>query len=656
MISLAVIINPVFRKMPVRVLKTFLLVILMMVLPSKMLLAQQTFPVDSGTFEHLFGQKEIKLLEDKKGTLSLQQVMSPEYEKKFQENPAYYPKNYNLHSWYWYKIKIKFGVSVKSEDCLLEFFDQTTDDITAYLPDSTGHYVAKKSGAKYNFQNRLYRHKNFEFRIIDRRKGEYTYYFRLKSVEQINVIIVYRTVAYFIHYALTEYLTYGLFYGMILIFCFHNLLMFIAVKRLQYLFYVLYILSVGFYEMSVDGIAFQYLWPQSPSWNEYAYGIALFLLSVFALEFAKELLQVKTLAKGLYKLINVVLIVRTVYFLYCLFFNKSLFIYKFVDAITLAIAFYTGIKVWSEGFKPARFFVLGYTFLFLGFLVKAATVLGLNLGMVNRVLGHYSLSLSFILEMVFLSFSIGDQVRLLRKDKDAAQEETINQMAINVALKDTINQELEQQVMVRTSEVIQKSDELVKQSHIIEVQNEELLAKNEQLEKQADEIQRMNQLLQKDNIQLKTNIEKVTDARVQSTELSFEEFSAKYPDQETCYQSLSELKWSNGYQCTRCGNTNYCGGRMPYSRRCTKCTYEESALQKTIFHNNRIPINKAFYLVYLMYASKGTISSHQLSEKLGIRQSTCWSYAIRVKKVMNERKRETKKGGPQGWSRLVIEQ
>lgn len=442
---------------------------------------------------------------------------------------------------------------------------------------------------------------------------------------------------------------------MILIFCFHNLLMFIAVKRLQYLFYVLYILSVGFYEMSVDGIAFQYLWPKSPTWNEYAYGIALYFLSVFALEFTKELLQVKTRAHRLYQLINGILIARTLYFLFCLFIHKSFFIYKFVDFITLAICFYTGIRVWSKGFKPARFFVLGYTFLFLGFILKAATVLGLDIGVINRVLGHYSLSLSFVFEMVFLSFSIGDQVRLLRRDKDAAQEETIRQMAVNVELKESINKELEHQVRIRTAEVVQKSEEIIKQSHIIEDQNEELLTINEQLEKQAEEINRMNLLLQKDNIQLKSNIEKETAARALSKELSFEEFSAKYPDQETCYKFLAELKWNNGYECARCKNTNYCAGRMPYSRRCTKCTYEESALQKTIFHNNRIPINKAFYLVYLMYTSKGTISSHQLSEKLEIRQSTCWAYAIRVKKAMNERKKEAKKGGTQGWSRLVLE-
>ena len=398
MVSLVPIMNHLFNKMQVSAVKRLVVIFLMMVLPAKIVLAQKVLQVDSSTAEHLFGQKEIKILEDKNGTFTLDQVRSADYQKRFTENPGYYPQNYHLKSWYWYKVKVHFDGTVKHKGTLIEFFDQTTDDITAYIPDTTGHYVATKSGAKYNFVDRLYRHKNFEFTIPDRREGEYTYYFRLRSVEQVNVIIVFRTLDYFIHYALTEYMTYGLFYGMILIFCFHNLLMFIAVKRLQYLFYVLYILSVGFYEMSVDGIAFQYIWPTWPSWNEYAYGVALFFLSAFALEFTKELLQVKTRAPGLYKLINAVLIIRTVYFAYCLFFNKGLFIYKFVDSITLAIAFYTGITVWSRGFKPARFFVLGYTFLFLGFMMKLATVLGLNIGVVNRVLGHYSLSLSFVLE------------------------------------------------------------------------------------------------------------------------------------------------------------------------------------------------------------------------------------------------------------------
>jgi hypothetical protein len=77
-------------------------------------------------------------------------------------------------------------------------------------------------------------------------------------------------------------------------------------------------------------------------------------------------------------------------------------------------------------------------------------------------------------------------------------------------------------------------------------------------------------------------------------------------------------------------------------------------MHNTIFENNRIPINKAFYIVYLVYSSKGTISSYQLSQKIGIRQSTCWAYAIRIKKVLSEQKRARKKGTQQGWVALVM--
>jgi hypothetical protein len=429
--------------------------------------------------------------------------------------------------------------------------------------------------------------------------------------------------------------------------------MFMAVRKRQYLYYVFYILSVAFYEMSVDGVGFQYLWPNDPALNDYAYGIALYAVSIFALIFTKELLQVKQKAFSLYRLLNAVIFLRTIYFLYCLFADRSLFIYKFVEIVPLSIAFATGIYIYRKGFKPARFFVLAYAVLFTGFVIKAIGALGYA-NFLPAFLSYYSIGFCFIVEMLFLSFAIRDQVRLLRKEKEDARDEIIHQMDINNKLKDSINKELEIQVSIRTKELLKKTEEIQNQSNIIEQQNDLLININQQLEHQSAEINRMNVLLEKDNVKLKTDIDKVTEARALSTELNFEEFSAKYPDQESCYKFLAELKWKNDYTCTRCGHTSYCAGRAPYSRRCTKCSYEESAMHNTIFENNRIPINKAFYLVYLIYSSKGTISSYQLSQKLGIRQSTCWSYAIRIKKAMQEHKTLKKKGDPQGWITLVI--
>lgn len=617
-------------------------------------IAQQPVVINNNTAEYIFKSKEIVGLEDPKGELSFDAISSAAYQNKFKPNVDYYPKNYNRSSTYWYRVKVRFEEDFEKSS-IIEFFDQVTDHIDVYFPDENGKYVHARSGADLTFKERLYRHKNFEFLIKNLKKGEYYYYFKIKSKDRVNVIIVFRTIERFIQYGLTEYLTYGLFYGMIFIFSFHNLLMYLAVRRRQYLYYILYILSVGLYEVSIDGIAFQYFWPQHPIWNEYAYGIALFCISSFALIFTKELLHVKQKAPVFSKMINVVLLLRLLFFLVCLIYNPDWFKYKFIEFIPLSIGFITGIYIlWKKRYRPARFFVVGYSFLFLGFVIKVVHILGYARH-IPGALGFYSLSFGFLFEMVFLSFAIGDQVRILKKKKENAQKQIIKQMQLNAEMKDNLNRELEAKVEKRTIEVKQQAIALQKQNDTIEKQNSELLLKNDLLLQQAEEISRMNVLLENDNINLKTSIEKVTDARVNATELDFDEFSLKYPDKEACYKFLSELKWAGGYTCLKCNHTNYCNGKVPYNRRCTKCAYEESVLHHTIFENNRIPINKAFYLVYLMYSSKGTISSHKLSEKLGIRQSTCWAYASKVKKVMEERKKDLRGVGKLGWAKLVLD-
>ncbi|MEJ5995138.1 7TM diverse intracellular signaling domain-containing protein [Pedobacter sp. Du54] len=617
--------------------------------------AQRPVVIADSVKEHIFKNDEIVCFEDSTNELTFETVRSEAFQNKFIPNIDFYPKNYNRSSAYWYRVKVVYNQNLKS-GALIEFFDQITDHIEAYLPDGKGGYIKSAAGADLNFVNRLYQHKNFEFTINDTKVGEQYYYFRVKSKDLVNVIIVYRSIDRFIGYALSEYLTFGFFYGMIVIFSFHNLLMYIAVKRRQYLFYILYILSVGFYEMSTDGIAFQYLWPNHPVWNEYAYGIALFFLGSFGLIFTKELLHVKLKAPNLDKAINVLLVVRLIFFLVCLFYNNDWFKYKFLEFIPLSLCFFTGIYIWwKKQYGPARFFVLGYFCLYIGFIIKIVHILGWSRMMIGNVLGYYSLSFGFLLEMLFLSFAIGDQVRLLKKKKENARKQIIRQMQVNAELKDKVNRELETKVAERTKEVQQKSEELQQKNITIEDQNEELLSINALLEQQAEEISRMNILLEKDNITLKTNIEKVTNARINATDLDFEEFSQKYPDRDSCYKFLADMKWENGYSCVKCHNLTYCNGKVPFNRRCTKCAYEESVLQRTIFENNRIPINKAFYLVYLMYNHKGAISSHKLSEKLGIRQSTCWTYASKVKKIMEERKKDIKGSGKSGWSKLVLE-
>ena len=596
--------------------------------------------------QHIFTFKEIEVLEDPADQFSFEQINSKAFEHAFKASTSSTPQTKKLHKTYWFRIKIKHNQNAE-KPFLLEFFDQTIDHITAYIPQENQTYHTESLGDVNAFNKRLINHKNFEIPLKNNGNAIKTYYFKIKSSQISDIIIVLRTAEWFISYALDEYFYFGIFYGMILVFSFYNLIMFIAIRQKQYLYYVLYNLSVGFFEMSTDGIAYQYLWPNAPGWNQVAYAFALCATSIFALLFTRELLLVKVKAPTVNRLIIGVIIFRIIFFIYCYWFDQTLFSFKFIEAIPLAVAFFTGIYIYKNGYKPARFFVLGYSFLFTGFMLKFLIMLGiswLNFGIIS----YYSLSFCFIMEMVFLSFAIGDKVRILKLNKDKAQQKIIRQMAVNAKLKDTVNRELESKVQERTRDVFHKS-------LIIESKNQALEEANILLQKQAEEISRMNVLLEHDNEELQTNVEKVTRDRVMNTEVDFDEFSKIYPDKESCYAFLATLKWKNGYHCRKCSNDHYFNGHILNSRRCSKCGYEESVTTFTIFHNTRIPINKAFYMIFLIYSSKGKISSHKLSELLSIRQSTCWTFGSRIKKVMEDRKKTIKKSGRNGWSLLVIE-
>lgn len=625
---------------------TFLCTIVILAFTISGLKAQQIVEVQDSVPQHIFTFKQIEVVEDANGKLTFDEIKSEKFEKKFKASLTSTPQTKELNKTYWFRIKIKKNDLAK-KPFILEFFDQTIDHITAYIPQSNNSFKVEELGDANEFNKRLIHHKNFEIPIENQGNEIQTYYFKIKSTQISDVIIVLRTAEWFISYALDEYFYFGIFYGMILVFSFYNLIMFIAIRQKQYLYYVLYNLSVGFFEMSTDGIAYQYLWPNAPAWNQLAYAFALCATSIFALLFTRELLFVKAKAPKLNKLILGVITFRLAFFIYCYLFDQTLFSYKFIDALPLFVAFFTGIYIYKNGYLPARFFVLGYSFLFAGFTLKFLIMLGigwLNFGAVS----YYSLSFCFVLEMVFLSFAIGDKVRILKMKKDRAQQKIIQQMAVNVKLKDTLNLELESKVEERTREVYHKS-------LIIESKNQALEEVNLLLQQQAEEISRMNVLLEHDNIELQTNVEKVTRDRVMNTEVDFEEFSKIYPDKESCYEFLAELKWANGYHCKKCSNDHYFNGHILHSRRCSKCGYEESVTTYTIFHNMRIPINKAFYMIFLIYSSKGKISSHKLSELLSIRQSTCWTFGARIKKVMEDRKKTLKKSTKNGWSQLVIE-
>lgn len=116
--------------------------------------------------------------------------------------------------------------------------------------------------------------------------------------------------------------------------------------------------------------------------------------------------------------------------------------------------------------------------------------------------------------------------------------------------------------------------------------------------------------------------------------LTIFEFQEQFPNDDSCFEYLAELKWGNGFCCPQCGHTNSCKGKRKHDRQCTSCHRISSPTSGTLFHKVKFSILKAFYIVYYVSTSKKGISSTELSRKLGLRQKTCWLFKKKVMKAM----------------------
>ncbi len=119
-------------------------------------------------------------------------------------------------------------------------------------------------------------------------------------------------------------------------------------------------------------------------------------------------------------------------------------------------------------------------------------------------------------------------------------------------------------------------------------------------------------------------------------ELTDKQLDLLFSSDEECYRFLAEVKWENGFTCRKCGNTNHCAGKTPFSRRCTKCKTEESAAAGTIFHNCKFPVHKAFYIAYNVCKGKEDLSSYELARRLSLRQMTCWNFKTRIRNFLQQ--------------------
>lgn len=292
------------------------------------------------------------------------------------------------------------------------------------------------TGSLLPLDQRSYPRSITAFKIILEKNKISTFYLRLKGSISIytpnNIDFKISTLEEFEQQDKKRFWLQSFFIGIIVIMALYNFVIYLSVRDISYLYYVISILGIGFYFFFYYGFGIELLWKNSPKWDTYAFAFIVPLTNLARIYFTKSYLH---LDKN-FPLINKGL---NIFSAFCLFiFSLALVSYTgnidlldllvdligFLGTAVLSTMFLCGVIVWRKGYSPARYFSLANLILVLGgilFIIRELNWIS------DNSLTRYAVQYGVIAQVVLFSLGLSSrlnqaQVKVTQMELDKERE------------------------------------------------------------------------------------------------------------------------------------------------------------------------------------------------------------------------------------------
>lgn len=314
---------------------------------------------------------------------------------------------------------------VNDTDEELHYFFETarpiTDVVELYLVNTaTGKIEKEISGDAMAFEERSYPNRRSLFNLKIKPNANLKLVLHIKSDgEVVKLPLVLYSPEGFVNANSTAQFVNGLFYGVLAIVAIIYFFFFLGLKESTFLYYSLYVVSVGLLQFALDGYFYQYITPGGGWFSNHA---VLFLAIIGAFlsgKYSELFLKIKENSNAIYLMYRVSYALLLILLFFAVFVPVALiYCYQIVNLLVLVFLF---LIVFSIGYlyysKKAvdSLFIIGIFFLILGFGVFILN----NLGLVeNTFVTQNSSKIGTGLEVIFLSLSMSNLIRKLKNEKE----------------------------------------------------------------------------------------------------------------------------------------------------------------------------------------------------------------------------------------------
>ncbi len=406
----------------------------------------------------------VEVLEDPTGRMTLSDVRAKPQSGKFVPSGAEQLNFGYSHSAWWIRFCLSAGAGVP-RDLLLEIRFPSIDSIDVYTPqrgaDGSIAYAVKHGGDRAPWAEREVKHRSHVFRIAVP-DAEEEFYVRVASESVLTVPLYLWQADAFTDDNLDSQMILGGFYGLIAALVIYNLMLFFSIRDRVYLYYVFYAGAFGVFLFSYDGLAYEYLWPESVWWANHAPATALSLTLMFGAIFARGFLVLPRIAPRASRFVLVTayaggLLAFAAASGMVLDYGTILRLLSLIGSASAIVTLYVSVREVIRGYRPARFFLLAWSGLLIFILLGTLRNFGLAPANFATI---YCLHIGLLLDVLLLSFGLGDRINAMKREKEVAQAQALSTQRALLEATQRSEREQEARVAERTVELNRANDKL----------------------------------------------------------------------------------------------------------------------------------------------------------------------------------------------------
>ncbi len=353
---------------------------------------------------------QCELLTDDTGTLELADVRKLPFQPA---PPGIFSGNFTRAT-HWFRCDA-YNSTQHSAPWVLEVAYTLLDHLTLHSPDAQGRYTASETGDRLPFAKREYEYHGFAFRV-ETPPGRHTYYLSVRTEGQLTVPMMAWDPDGFAVSLNQRAPLLWMFYGLLLAMLVYNLFILLSVRDFRYLLYVCYIGAYTLFQFTLDGLSFQYLWPDSPDWGNRFTPAALALALTTALSFGRYFCEFplhyprydRIVGGAIYAGGLVILILSQI----------APYRLTMLLAIGLLLAsigalFPLAVKLAIDGQRQARYFLVAWLIFVTGVTLYSLMALGV---LPANMFTRFTIRIGAAIEVLLLSLGLADRINVMRRD------------------------------------------------------------------------------------------------------------------------------------------------------------------------------------------------------------------------------------------------